>query len=105
MDLSSSPVYEALSYVWGEMEPKENYFIDIEGTNVEITPNIYRALHALRMKDSFRVLWVDSLCINQRDNKDKDIQISMMLEISSPHNMSLFISARRPLAAWPSSLS
>ncbi|KAF2472708.1 HET-domain-containing protein, partial [Lindgomyces ingoldianus] len=81
VDLSSSPVYEALSYVWGEMEAKTNYFIEIEGTNMEITPNLYRALQALRMQESSRVLWVDSLCINQNDNKDKEIQISMMVEI------------------------
>ncbi|KAH8585979.1 heterokaryon incompatibility protein-domain-containing protein [Bisporella sp. PMI_857] len=81
VDLSSSPIYEALSYVWGEMEAKASYFIEIEGTNMEITPNLYHALQALRMKENSRVLWVDSLCINQSDNKDKEIQISMMLEI------------------------
>jgi hypothetical protein len=37
VDLSSSPIYEALSYVWGEMEAKASYFIEIEGTNMEIT--------------------------------------------------------------------
>lgn len=81
VDLSSSPIYEALSYVWGGMEAKTSYLIEIEGTNMEITPNLYRALQALRMKENSRVLWVDSLCINQSDNKDKEIQISMMLEI------------------------
>ena len=81
VDLSSSPIYEALSYVWGEMETQASYFIEIEGINMEITPNLYHALQALRMKESSRVLWVDSLCINQSDNRDKEIQISMMLEI------------------------
>lgn len=81
VDLSSSPTYEALSYVWGDMETKAGYFIEIDGTDMEITPNLYRALQALRMKKKSRVLWVDSLCINQSDNKDKEIQISMMLEI------------------------
>lgn len=79
--LSSSPIYEALSYVWGEMEAEASYFIEVEGTNMEITPNLYHALQALRMKENSRVLWVDSLCINQSDTKDKEIQISMMLEI------------------------
>jgi len=81
VNLSSNPIYEALSYVWGEMEAKASHFIEIEGTNMEITPNLYHALQALRMKENSRVLWVDSLCINQSDNKDKEIQIGMMLDI------------------------
>jgi len=105
VNLSSNPIYEALSYVWGEMEAKASHFIEIEGTNMEITPNLYHALQALRMKENSRVLWVDSLCINQSDNKDKEIQIGMMLDIYSPRSMSLFIWASRTLAASRSSPS
>jgi hypothetical protein len=81
VDLSSIPVYEALSYVWGDMEAKASYFIEIEGTHMEITPNLYHALQALRVEENPRVIWLDSLCINQNDNQDKEIQIGMMLEI------------------------
>ncbi|KAF2803190.1 HET-domain-containing protein [Mytilinidion resinicola] len=78
-DLSSSPNYEALSYVWGEM--KAGYIIEVEGTKIEITPNLYHAFQGLRLKQSPRVLWIDSLCINQNDNQEKASQIGMMLEI------------------------
>ncbi|KAF2649100.1 HET-domain-containing protein [Lophiostoma macrostomum CBS 122681] len=80
-NLSSSPTYEALSYVWGAMETEASYSIELESTEMEITPNLYHALQSLRLKEEPRVLWVDSLCINQKDNKDKEVQICMMLEI------------------------
>jgi hypothetical protein len=63
VDLSSGPIYEALSYVWGAMEADASYFLDIDGTVMEITPNLYHALQALRPRQSPRVLWVDAVCI------------------------------------------
>lgn len=81
VDLSSDPMYEALSYVWGAMEADASYSLDIDGTITEITPNLYHALQALRQKESPRVLWVDAVCINQSGNRDKEIQICMMEQI------------------------
>ncbi|KAJ4346506.1 uncharacterized protein N0V89_010435 [Didymosphaeria variabile] len=81
VDLSSGPIYEALSYVWGTMEADASYFLHIDGTMMEITPNLHHALQALRPRQSPRVLWVDAVCINQNDNRDKETQICMMEEI------------------------
>jgi Heterokaryon incompatibility protein (HET) len=86
VDLSSGPIYEALSYVWGAMEADASYFLDIDGTIMEITPNLYHALLALRPRQSPRVLWVDAVCINQNDNRDKETQICMMEEIYTSAN-------------------
>ncbi|KAJ4286286.1 hypothetical protein N0V90_013320 [Kalmusia sp. IMI 367209] len=81
VNLSSGPIYEALSYVWGDMEADASYFLDIDGTIMKITPNLHHALQALRPRQSPRVLWVDAVCVNQNDNKDKETQICMMEEI------------------------
>ncbi|KAL1597237.1 hypothetical protein SLS60_008819 [Paraconiothyrium brasiliense] len=81
VDLSSDPTYEALSYVWGAMEADTSYFLDIDGIIMEITPNLHHALQALRPRQRPRVLWVDAVCINQNDNRDKETQICMMEEI------------------------
>jgi Heterokaryon incompatibility protein (HET) len=81
VDLSSGPIFEALSYVWGAMEADASYFLNIDGTIMEITPNLYHALQALRLRQGPRVLWVDAVCINQNDNRDKETQICMMEEI------------------------
>lgn len=85
-DLSSSPTYEALSYVWGTMENCSEHFLHIDDTILEITPNLYRALHALRSRQSPRVLWVDAVCINQNDNRDKETQICLMEDIYKKAN-------------------
>ena len=81
VNMSSGPSYEALSYVWGVMETDTSYFLDIDGTLKEITPNLHHALQALRPKQSPRDLWVDAVCINQDDIEDKETQICMMEEI------------------------
>lgn len=85
VDINSPPRYTALSYVWGQ-EP-EIHRIEINRQNVRIRPNIFQALQRLsaRMKDdprqSPRYLWIDSLCINQQDLDEKNIQVRQMANI------------------------
>jgi hypothetical protein len=77
-DTSSHP-YEALSYVWGDEEKPQS--ISIGSLNLDITRNLYNALLYLRNHDCSRVLWVDAVCINQEDDKEKEDQIPFMAEI------------------------
>jgi Heterokaryon incompatibility protein (HET) len=48
---------------------------------VNIGRNLQSALLALRHKEKQRVIWVDSICINQRDLHEKNKQILLMREI------------------------
>lgn len=71
--------YEALSYVWGsEDKPKS---ITVNNQNLHITENLYMALLSLRDDPCSRVMWVDAICINQVDQKEKEDQIPLMAEI------------------------
>ncbi len=74
-----TPEYEALSYVWGSPTPAKQMLLN--GRNVEITPNLDCALRHLRQPDSQRLLWVDALCINQKDLDEKAHQIKLMRPI------------------------
>jgi hypothetical protein len=65
----------------GPTKANTSYVLDIDGTIMEITPNLYYALQALQQKQTPRVLWVDAVCINQNDNRDKETQICKMEEI------------------------
>ncbi|KAI1379947.1 heterokaryon incompatibility protein-domain-containing protein [Hypoxylon crocopeplum] len=71
--------YEALSYTWGA--PVFSHPIWINGIEFFITENLDSALRHLRLTDAKRYLWVDALCINQFDVKEKSIQVGRMFSI------------------------
>ncbi|KAI1204860.1 heterokaryon incompatibility protein-domain-containing protein [Annulohypoxylon truncatum] len=71
--------YEALSYTWGA--PVFSLPIQINGIEFFITENLDSALRHLRLPDSRRYLWVDALCINQFDNREKSVQVGRMFSI------------------------
>jgi len=85
--------FEALSYRWGD--PKENTPICIRLTAYQgeeesdetpylpcpVTRNLEQALRALRLHDRDRLLWVDALCINQKDIVERGQQVRVMAQI------------------------
>jgi hypothetical protein len=71
--------YEALSYVWGGLKTTQSILIGDE--HLDVTPNLYAALLQLRNSIFPRILWIDALCINQKDNEEKALQIQSMAEI------------------------
>ncbi|KAM0552667.1 hypothetical protein ACHAPJ_007764 [Fusarium lateritium] len=74
--------YEALSYTWGTVSsPRELRTIRVNGLTHRITPNLYDALEALRLPDRPRTIWVDSICINQGDLKERKEQVMLMSHI------------------------
>ncbi|KAF8860906.1 HET-domain-containing protein [Acephala macrosclerotiorum] len=78
--LLEKPSYEALSYVWGDASITQP--ITFNSTpDFPVTRNLAIALHHLRLFDRERRLWVDALCINQNDVKERNEQVAMMGEI------------------------
>lgn len=78
---------EALSYVWGDAKDLKSILVTQPGsadfTITYITANLDEALRALRLKTVIRLLWVDAVCINQPDTKEKEGQIELMSRIYS----------------------
>ncbi|KPA35313.1 het-protein, partial [Fusarium langsethiae] len=80
-DSESTRPYEALSYVWGsENKPRS---ISIDGCDLPVGENLYAALSHLRDRSIERTIWIDAICINQRDPKEKGQQVQSMAEIYS----------------------
>jgi hypothetical protein len=77
--LSQKPVYEALSYAWGD--PTACVTITVENKQHAVTRSLDIALRHLRSTTEVRVLWIDALCINQKDNNEKSHQVHMMKSI------------------------
>ncbi|OCK79113.1 HET-domain-containing protein [Lepidopterella palustris CBS 459.81] len=71
--------YEALSYTWGGTEKTAK--ISVNGSEMYITKNLYEALQHLRFPDRDRILWVDAICIDQNNNKERGHQVQQMSNI------------------------
>ncbi|KAH6706404.1 heterokaryon incompatibility protein-domain-containing protein [Leptodontidium sp. MPI-SDFR-AT-0119] len=77
--LATKPKYEAISYVWGD--PTITAPISLDGVSVEVTTNLETALRYFRLETEVRILWADAICINQRDDSEKNVQVSIMGDI------------------------
>lgn len=75
------PPYEALSYTWGRDVASEPLYMGEQA--VAVSSNLHDALRALRLLKKDRSLWVDAWCINQSDNEEKAVQVTLMGTIYS----------------------
>ncbi|KAF5710299.1 hypothetical protein FMUND_9585 [Fusarium mundagurra] len=78
--------YEALSYVWGSPDPAKTVrlnSLNVTGLNVKVNPNLFDALLSLRQTDAKRQIWIDAICINQKDLRERSIEVRKMGEIYS----------------------
>ncbi|TLD17105.1 uncharacterized protein PgNI_02276 [Pyricularia grisea] len=79
MGTADCPAYEAISYHWGSGKPTEPVYID--GRVFLVSPTVLEVLYQLSSYHQTRYLWIDSICINQRDNDEKGSQITLMRDI------------------------
>ncbi|KAF2163511.1 hypothetical protein M409DRAFT_26123 [Zasmidium cellare ATCC 36951] len=77
------PSYEALSYTWGSPKDPVRVFVRCEHglRSLFVTKNCHEALQILRRPDKARTVWIDAICINQMDVKEKSRQVSIMRSI------------------------
>ncbi|RFU26979.1 hypothetical protein B7463_g9376, partial [Scytalidium lignicola] len=71
--------YEALSYTWGTDEATEQ--LHCENSIIWLRPNLASALRRLRLASGIRNLWIDYLCINQENAKERGEQMKFMHKI------------------------
>ena len=79
VSLKEHPVYETLSYAWGN--PTLNKEIVANGRDIKITKNLHTALRYLRKTDGPRVIWADGICINQSDLDERSNQVGIMGDV------------------------
>ncbi|KAF2733188.1 HET-domain-containing protein, partial [Polyplosphaeria fusca] len=71
--------YEALSYVWGQVN--NSSIIHVNDWEMLITENLEVALRSLRLEHEPRLLWIDAICINQSSVTEKTSQVAKMGDI------------------------
>jgi ankyrin repeat protein len=71
--------YAALSYTWGDAE--KPYEIVVNGSRLAVTKNLHLALRHLRCQDQDRILWIDAICIDQDNHRERGHQVQQMASI------------------------
>lgn len=76
--VDDTPPYEALSYVWGN--ESADCIIQLDNARFLIKPNLEDALKFLQKskEKGQRLVWIDSICINQADISEKNLQVNLM---------------------------
>ncbi|RYP06079.1 hypothetical protein DL764_003369 [Monosporascus ibericus] len=77
--LDDSPSYEALSYIRDGVEATQS--IICSGKLLPVATHLYSALRHIRLPSQPRNLWVDAICVNQRDNEERGHHVRLMRKI------------------------
>ncbi len=78
--ISEAPPFEAISYRWasGNEVP-----ILLDKQRFVVSGEVHKLLRTLRYRQKYRLLWLDSVCIDQENDGEKSWQIGFMKEIYS----------------------
>src|SRR4051812_18329920 len=71
--------YTAASYTWGEDEASEIIFLNERIFHVR--PNLWSLLYYLSLgakHAAWEYIWVDAVCIDQSNNKERELQVRVM---------------------------
>jgi hypothetical protein len=81
-DLATAPPYRALTYTWGKPDPKFDIYLD--GKAFEVRENLFAFLRKAKEKTSpIHHLWIDQICIDQFNVKERNHQVGLMSDIYS----------------------
>ncbi|KAJ4266163.1 hypothetical protein NW762_004143 [Fusarium torreyae] len=81
VSLRQPPPYVAVSYTWGDTGDTRK--IEVEGISVHVAVSLHGALQALREKQTSLLIWVDALCIDQKNRDERSQQVQLMPNIYS----------------------
>lgn len=70
------PVFKTLSYRWGT--GGRDHAINVGGGVLAVTASIVEALRYLRCADGPLTLWIDQICIDQENDREKSHQVGLM---------------------------
>ncbi|KAH6848593.1 heterokaryon incompatibility protein-domain-containing protein [Alternaria alternata] len=73
--------YDALSYTWGGTHKTSTVIVN--GEALRVTENLHSALQHLRSENVDKTLWVDAICIDQGNERERGHQVQQMCKIYS----------------------
>lgn len=103
VSIFDAPPFEAVSYRWSSENP---ITILLDGGRFVVSGSVHEMLLALRSRTEDRLLWIDSLCINQADDTEKGWQIGLMRNIyQSAYQVIWWMSLDYAVPFWQGSLA
>ncbi|EME85071.1 uncharacterized protein MYCFIDRAFT_41460 [Pseudocercospora fijiensis CIRAD86] len=75
------PMYETVSYCWGDTSSTTPVKIEVNGVVVAINASAADAIHRIRTPLTDRWIWIDAICINQNDKDERNHQVALMAKI------------------------
>ncbi|KAK2011311.1 heterokaryon incompatibility protein [Colletotrichum eremochloae] len=81
--ITDPPAYRALSYTWGPPVSDESREDDVvtvllEDHDFDVFSNLHDALLWIRARGSCDLYWIDAISINQADDVERGVQVSIM---------------------------
>ena len=92
VSLDETPTYTALSYTWGcPFSPQDQHSVQwpnhescimlTNGQTLSMGQNLFSAISKLQSLKLYGYYWIDAICINQSDLKERNTQVAMMGDI------------------------
>ncbi|KAK1590231.1 heterokaryon incompatibility [Colletotrichum navitas] len=75
--------YDAISYTWANNDSKIEWTecITLDGREFLVTPNCMMAMRRVRSRGAEKVIWIDAVCMNQKDAEERSHQVRLMPQI------------------------
>jgi Heterokaryon incompatibility protein (HET) len=87
-DAAKMPSYTAVSYCWRSHQPSADKFfkdtprqIVVNDQDFEVTKTAFEVLTHMRSNYRSRTIWIDAICIDQKNEDDKTRQLPLMPQI------------------------
>lgn len=78
--LRDNPDYVAISYTWGSARPTKSITL-ADHVHIHISESLFEGLVEVSKDSTRKYLWVDQICINQKDENEKASQVKAMSKI------------------------
>jgi hypothetical protein len=79
ISLGDKTPFVAISYVWGAATDTQDIILD--GDVFSVRTNLYRLLQKMARKRFSTYFWVDAICVNQRNVRERNQQVALMEQI------------------------
>jgi hypothetical protein len=78
--LDEAPSYNTLSYTWGPPSAPQVPIL-IDGKQFLVRENLWMALKRFQSVSTEMIIWIDAICINQEDIRERNSQVPKMTRI------------------------